>query len=135
MVKYVFGLYWRTVLYTLLLSFVLTPVWYFLNSENMVVVRKSLIYLVYGIVILLPVSKGRGILYLLNGRKLSLGDMSWIRYRKVIGFLYLIFSIVTYMVYLYLPIYLWVNLVVFGGIFMLWFLPAIVAVLLLSRDS
>lgn len=44
------------------------------------------------------------------------------------GGLYIIFSIITYVVYL-LSFQMWVYLVVFGGFFVMWILPIVVAVI------
>ncbi|EKJ5694732.1 hypothetical protein PJO24_004974 [Salmonella enterica] len=134
MAKIIFGLYWRTILFILFISFILAPIWYFFHSDNLIFIKKSATYFVCGIFLLLPLSKGLGILYFLMGKKLSIKINGWIIHRKIIGLLYVIFSIMTYIVHLYLPLYIWVYLIVYGNIFMLWFLPLIVAILISFHD-
>lgn len=132
MAKYVFSLYWRTLLF---ISFILSPIWYIFHSDGLIFIKKSTLYLVCGVILLLPFSRGNGILYLLMGKKLPLSGNVWIIHRKIIGLLYVIFSIGVYIVHLYLPFYIWIYLIVYGGAFMLWFLPLIVAILSLFYDA
>ncbi|ECE6016622.1 hypothetical protein DMZ75_24255 [Salmonella enterica subsp. diarizonae] len=135
MAKSIFGLYWRALLFILFISFILSPIWYFFHSDNLIFIKKSSTYIVCGIFLLLPLARGYGILYLLKGKKLSLKRNGWVIHRKIIGLLYVIFSIMTYIVHLYLPFYIWVYLIVYGNIFMLWFLPLIVAILISFYDA
>lgn len=48
MSKYVFGFYWRTVLYILCLSFMLSPFWSFLQSDGLFLQKNHLPSLLWG---------------------------------------------------------------------------------------
>ncbi|EGT3611588.1 hypothetical protein FAP59_18565 [Morganella morganii] len=76
-------------------------------------------YIIFGFVLLFSLSKRNGILYLLNGKGISLRDIVWIRYRKIMGLLYIMFAIIIYIVHLYLTIDIWVYLSVYGSIFVM----------------
>lgn len=127
MAKYVFGFYWRTVLYILCVSLVLSPFWFFLHGDTFLFAKKSINFFVMGGGLLLPVSKGKGVLYLLRGAVLSIEDINWVRYRKILGIIYILFSLIAYAIYLYQRFDVWVYFTVFGGAFVLWLLPLIVA--------
>ncbi|WP_407682195.1 septation protein IspZ [Providencia huashanensis] len=112
------------------------PFGYFIYmNDNLIFLKRSISYIVFGAVLLLPLSNGNGILYLLNGKNLSLRDVVWIRYRKIMGLLYIMFGVIIYIVHLYLSIDIWVYLSVYGSIFVMWFLPAIVAMFCIFHDS
>lgn len=136
MIKNVWGLYWRTHVLFLLVSLPMSLVWGFLFlSEEMVVLKPSVSYIVMGVLLLTPVNHKKGFPSYIFGGRLELPDAAWRNYRRFIGLSYIAYAIILFLIGKTLPLSYWIFIKVYAGMFMMYILPILTSSLFILKSE
>jgi intracellular septation protein A len=134
-IKSVWGLYWRTYLLFLFAALPLSfATMYFFVSESWIVLKPSVFYIVVGALLLVPFNNRKGLLFLLWGNRLGMGDIIWCSYRKVMGTSCILYAAILYVVSETLPLTYWVYTKVYGSLFVNFVLSLLVGVIVIQKN-